>query len=69
MLLLNAMSSPIYYDVGRKVYCPNMAKYTRRIINDPLKWAVGHLRGTDDKHFHSLSLSLNVHSHSEEGQH
>ena len=30
-------------NVQPKVYCPNMAKYTwRRIINDPLKWAVGH---------------------------
>ena len=42
--------------VGWKVYCPNMAKYTRRIINDPLKWAVGQ-RELDDKHFSPSSLS------------
>ena len=43
--------------VGWKVYCPNMAKYTRRIINDPLKWAVGQ-RELDDKHFSPLSAAL-----------
>ena len=42
--------------VGWKVYCPNMAKYTRRIINDPLKWAVGQ-RELDDKHFSPLSTA------------